>query len=254
MVETTLDSLERGLAAAEYVLMRGHVSLAEVMEHLDVSKSTAYRALVTLERRGWVRHDTVRGGYRPGPILRQFADATPNERLREIADEPLQHLAAEVGETVNLAVPVGSVLIYDHVIESSHDLRMYVAPGTAATFHATALGRAYLSALPAADAAALLGEGPFRSFTARTQVDRERVLQEIDDARGRGYAVDDEEHEDGARCVAVAVLDEKDRPIGAVSVSGPVGRMSDARIRDIAHTLHRVTQEISALRHPTPDV
>lgn len=254
MSETTLDSLERGLAAAEYVLARTHVSLADVMVHLGVSKSSAYRALVTLERRGWVHHDTVRGGYRPGPILRQFADSTPNERLREIADEPLQRLAVGVGETVNLAVPVGSVLIYDYVIERSQGLRMYVAPGSTASYHATALGRAYLGALPAAEAAVLLGPGPFRAFTERTLTGIDDILDEIDASRRRGYAIDEEEHEEGARCVAMAVLDEQGLPLGAISVSGPSGRMSDHRIRDIAQILRRVTQEIAALRHPAPDV
>jgi DNA-binding IclR family transcriptional regulator len=99
------------------------------------------------------------------------------------------------------------------------------------------VGKAILATMPAARVEQLLPELQLERFTRRTTTNREALLKELELTRRRGYAVDDEEREEGVRCAGVAILDGRGEPVAAVSVSGPAFRVTMQKIPQIAGRL-----------------
>ena len=86
----------------------------------------------------------------------------------------------------------------------------------------------------------------FERFTHRTIATAEALRAEIEKTRRRGYAVDDEEYEEGLRCIAVPVLDAQRLPVAAVSVSGPSFRVTAQKLPSIANHLLQCVRGISS--------
>ena len=108
------------------------------------------------------------------------------------------------------------------------------------------MGKAILAFLPEDRIAEVLRRTRFERFTHRTIATAEALRVEIDKTRRRGYAVDDEELEDGLRCIAVPVLDAQRFPVAAVSVSGPSFRVTAQKLPSIANHLLQCVRSISA--------
>ena len=112
-------------------------------------------------------------------------------------------------------------VVYLDTVESNHRLRSTVQIALRDKVHSTALGKAFLAALPAEEARKSL-EGMDRvPMTPNTMVDIGPLVRELEIVKVRGYAIDDEENEIGSRCVAAAIHGSSHRPIAAISVSAP---------------------------------
>jgi len=110
--------------------------------------------------------------------------------------------------------------------------------------HATGAGKALLASLPQPRRDALLDRTELRPHTTKTLVDRASLARALDEARERGYALDDEEYDDGVRCVAVAV-GPIGAPVAAISISGPTSRMSKQRCVEFVPQMRRAASELS---------
>jgi IclR family acetate operon transcriptional repressor len=130
------------------------------------------------------------------------------------------------GETVNLALFRGGRLVYVDIVEGNHALRMSGSVGEEVPLHSTALGKATLAALPVENRRSLLGKEPYPSYTNRTYTTWEQLNADLKDVEARGYAVDLEEMDFGAACVAAAILGTGGHPVGALSVAGLAARFS----------------------------
>ncbi|HVR32252.1 MAG TPA: IclR family transcriptional regulator [Acidimicrobiia bacterium] len=240
VLNKALDLLE-GLPASDLV------TVAELADSVGVNKAAAYRILNTLERRGYV----VRGSgevrrYTLGPALRALSkdDASPSALL--VAARPrLRGLWDEFGETVNLGVLSNDRVLYLDILESDQGLRTTVDVGSHDAIHSTALGKVMLAALADADARAILARTDRVAKTPSTRTSIPDLLADIAATRVRGYALDDEENEAGARCVAAAVTNGRGGPLGALSVSGPSWRLPDAVVERIGRRLRGVCEEVS---------
>jgi DNA-binding IclR family transcriptional regulator len=102
---------------------------------------------------------------------------------------------------------------------------MSAAVGEVVPVHATAIGKAIMSVLPTDRRASLLAQEPYRRLTANTMTTRDELERELSTVQVRGYAIDDEEAESGAMCIAAPVLGGDGYPLGAISISGPRVRM-----------------------------
>lgn len=233
-----LDLLER-LAGG------GAIGLSELAVQSNVTKASAFRVLATLERRGYVAKDPASRKYAPGPRLVALSSAVLGSLdLIRRTHAMLETLHAEFGETVNLGALVDDRVVYLTILESRHGLRSAARVGARDDLHSTALGKAILAHLPAAEVEQLLGAVPLARKTPRTITERGALLRELDVSRNRGYTVDDEENEAGARCVAVALRDRTGRPVAAISVSGPAGRMDGKAIPMIGRRLAAAAADV----------
>lgn len=223
------------------------LTLTELSGRAGINKATALRILANLADRDYVERDG-NGRYRLGVRLIQLgARKSAGLDLRSVARPILQDLQAETGETVNLAVPAATGVIYIDIIESAHGLRMAATVGKSDDYHATALGKAIMAWWPEPTVAEHVRRRPLMPKTHRTIVDREALVRDLVAIRDRGFALDDEENEVGARCVAAAVLDQHDKVVGAISVSGPASRLTPERCSEVAGAVVTASKQISAM-------
>jgi IclR family acetate operon transcriptional repressor len=202
------------------------ISLSELAERTALPKTTAFRYLYTLRVGGFVTQDPETNAYATGPKLaHQSVRSTFVEALKAAAVPAMQRLQRRFNETVNLAVLEDGQVRYVDMVGSTRSLRLVAGIGTHDPLHSTALGKALLSVMPDERSQAILP----RRLVARTPntiTTRAGLRNEIAAIRSRGYALDLEENEVGANCVAVAVRNRAGlASLAAISVSGPVQRL-----------------------------
>ena len=221
------------------------LQLREVAEQTGVNKSTAYRFLAHLENEGYLFRDDV-GAYIVGPKLARLgAGVAYHATLRRLSRPTLASLLKKTKETVNLGVLDGHDVLYLDVMESPHTFRMVSQPGMHRPLNCTALGKAMLAFLPTEQQEELLCTLTFERITRRTIGSLPRLKKELARTVQQGYALDDQETDLGARCVAAPILDESGKVAGAISVSGPVTRISRGRIRAFASAVKNGARMIS---------
>lgn len=209
-------------------------SLADVADATSLPKSSAFRYLTTLESRNYVEKDRETGNYRVGRALlptrgRQL------ELLAARAHPAMRELRDRFGETVNLGVLDGDRVSYLEILESPKAMRLAARRGDRDPIHSTALGKALAATLPERVVTSILvGEG-MPKLTSHTITDVERYLDELNEVRELGYAIDDRENEEDGRCVAIA-LHGVELP-AAISISAPASRLGMNDIEEVASAL-----------------
>jgi IclR family acetate operon transcriptional repressor len=255
-VERTLDILETLASNKE------DISLSHLCETLNLSISTTHRLLHTLIARGYAAQDKDTRRYGPGPKLLEIAaSATNNSRfnLRRIAKAWLQHLTASTGETSNLVEPRGNEIIYIDQVISPRLVRMFTEVGRRSPLYCTSAGKAILAAWTPQQFDAYLLSAELPSWTSHTITSPERLRLEIKQTQQRGFAIDDEEREEGVRCVAAPIFDHAGRCVAALSISGPATRMTMERVHELGPHVRQAALECSMqlgyhLEHAAPNV
>jgi len=222
------------------------LQLREISQQTSLNKSTAYRFVAHLENEGYLFRDAT-GAYIVGPKLARLgAGIAYHATLRKISRPVLTLLSKETTETVNLAVLDGHDVLYLDVLESSHSFRMASQPGMHRPPNCTALGKVLLAFLPSEQREEILTMLTFERATPRTIPNLARFRRELVRVVQQGYAMDDQETDMGARCVAAPVLDESGKVVAAISVSGPITRMNRDGIQAFAGATRRAARTISA--------
>lgn len=238
-VDRALDLLE-ALVAAE-----GEVSITALAARTKLHVSTVHRLLATLLRRGYVRQNPDTSRYYAGAKLAAFGDGRGRfNELRQAARPLLRSLVDLTRETANLSVLDDTVAVYIETAASPQVVRLFTLVGNRVPLHATGAGKALLAALPVPRREAILDRSVLEPHTPRTIVDRAALAKVLDAARANGYALDDEEFDEGVRCIAVPV-GPVGAPIAALSISGPANRLTKQRCLDFAPQLRRCAQELA---------
>jgi DNA-binding IclR family transcriptional regulator len=220
MRETTLQgtykvqALDRAFAVLDLLgESETPLGLAQVASSLQLHKSTAHRFLMVLERHRMVER-TASGKFRLGLRLFDFGNrAIEQYDLRDRAQPHLRRLVAETEETAHLCILEQARVIYIDKIEPARSVRMITRIGSSNPVHCTSVGKAILAFLPEERAADVVKRTRFERFTHRTIATPEALRTEMEKTRRRGYAVDDEELEEGLRCIAVPLLDAQRLPV-----------------------------------------
>ena len=241
--------LQKALDLLEVLAEQPDLGLSELSEKTGASKASTYRMLSTLESRGFVvkRGDTRK--YAPGVQLVALSCAVVARLdLVKAARPYLEELQRTSNETVNLGILADAQVLYVDILESDRGLRMAAHVGARDALHSTALGKAILSAVPTAEARVLLDGYRRLPATPRTIVALDALMSELAETADRGYSIDDEENEAGARCVGVPIRDLSGRAIGALSLSGPSTRISDDVIlafgRELQHAAEGIEEQM----------
>lgn len=226
----TSTSVARAFAVLDVLSRQGSngLSLMGIAKPLQMSKSTTHRYLVTLEQLGAVERDS-QDHFHLGLKMIELAGVTLTENnLHKQGEVLLTELAERTLETVHLAVPSGTEVVYIAKADGARSIRMVSYIGARAPMYCTALGKAILAYSPAKLVDQVIRAG-LTPRTPRTITSRRVFLEELEQVRTQGYAVDQEENETGVCCMGSPILDYDRRVIGAISVSGPVERMILAR-------------------------
>ncbi len=222
------------------------LQLRQIALQTGIHKSTAYRFLAHLENAGYLLRGDG-GAYIIGPRLAQLgAGIDYHEALRKVSRPVLQKVWRTTKETVNLAVLDGHDVLYLEVIESAHMFRMASQVGMRRPLNSTALGKAILAFASPEQREEMLASLTFDRITSRTITDPARFRKELAKILRQGYALDDQEGNLGARCVAAPILDESGKIMAALSVSGPITRIKHGKITAFANSVKNAAREISS--------
>ncbi len=222
------------------------VSLTELAHKVGLGKSSVFRLLMTLARRGYVEKNPQSERYRL--TYRLFAVASPAADrfgLREAAHPVMERLVFHSGETVNLGVLDGVRVLNLHKVESRQPLRLYLQVEGGAPAHATALGKVLLASLEQEEVARRLQSRRLDRLTPRTIGDRRSLWRALAKVREQGFAIDDEECSLGLRCVAAPILDHRGLVVAALSISGPGQRLPVPVLSRLAENVQVAAREIS---------
>lgn len=219
-------TLERGLAVLEHVGKNQEISTNAIARQLGLSRSATYRIVGTLKNLEYLEADRATGRVRLGTRLVELgARAMVATDLHRCAPRYLAALAERSGETTYLAVPDNDTMVYVATERSANAVTLACRLGTRRPQHATSLGKAWLAALPEQDRVERIRRMKLDGLTLKTIVDPARLLDELARTSRRGWAVDEVENEPDVGCVAAAVRDHSGRPIAAISIAGPAGRV-----------------------------
>lgn len=223
------QSFARSIGVLQLIADSGDaLSRTDLMKQCGLTRPTLYRIIASLEAEGLIEA-TRDNRYRLGGRLVNLArTALDHNDVRKIAAPVLGQLRDATGETVHLAIPAGDELVYIDKIESRQAVRMASSIGTRVPMHSTGVGKAYLSALPVAEATALIDRLALPAITRYTTTDPGKLKKSVARARKQGYVRDDQENETGIVCFGAAILEDSDRPVASLSVSIPLFRVGEA--------------------------
>ncbi len=229
--------------------------LGSLAEQLDLPKSATHRLLQTLMTRGYVAQDAASQEYslslKVALLGFRYLDA---RRLPDVAQDALDRLAHDCGEYCRIAVVQGEDLVWIARAQGAKLGLRYEPPmGGDVVLHATATGKAWLATLPEHDALRIVCARGFATpegFGKRALRSVDELRRHLDDTRRRGYALAIEEGEPGTVAIAAtfrAYVSADAPAAGTVSVAGPLVRLTEQRIEEIAPMLLRATEAITAL-------
>jgi len=243
-----LSSVLRALDLLELVAeASGEIGVTELAARSGMHKSSVSRVMATLASRGYARQNPTTGRYALGLHLAKLGTASLAQvDLRQQARPFVEQLCRASGETVHLAEMIDDSIVYIDKAESEHVLTMRSRVGSSVPLHCTGLGKALCAFLPQDFVLRCLDRTGMVRYRPNTITDRDEFLVCLAEIRERGYAIDDEEHEEGVRCVAVPVMDYLGRAVAAISVSGPTVRLSCGRLDEMVPLVTSVGRAISA--------
>lgn len=243
-----IQSLTRGLKLLEYIAeAHGNVALTDLAQQAGLPNSTTHRLLTTMQQLGFVRQVGDLGLWTIGAHAFVVGSSFLQSRnLLAMVHPTLHRLMEESGETVNLAMmdkaEDQAVIIYQ--VQCSALMRMSAPIGGKLPMHASGAGKAFLATMSDEQVARLLHKKGMHTYTPHTLTPH-NLKEGLALIRKQGYSLDDEEHALGLRCVAACIFDEHREAFAAISISGPVSRITDDRITELGALVIHAAKEIS---------
>jgi len=240
--------LDRAINILEFIgrQSNGEAGLPELSAAMKLHKTTTHRIAHVLESRGLLRRGLDSNRYRLGLHLYDLGcQALDHVNIRDEARPLMTRLTFEVGETVHLALLDRAEVLYIERVEAQRSLTMGSKLGARNPVYCTALGKAILAFSPETEVDQILASCRMEARTRNTITNVLALKRELERIRDRGFAIDDEEIEDGIRCIAAPILNADNRAVAAMSVSGPSSRISPDRFQLIGKTMLKAAQDLS---------
>jgi DNA-binding IclR family transcriptional regulator len=244
---STVQSVERAIAVLRsFSLQSPERGVTELGRELGLHKSTVSRLMKTLEQGGLLTRNPATERYRLSVDLIGLASQVVSYMdVREVARPFLRRLAEASQETVNLSVlDAHQVINLEQFVPQTRQIRNVGRVGRRMCMHCTAAGKVFLAHLPLQELEGVL-EKDLERFTPYTITDCDELRQELARVRAHGYAVSQEELEEGLNVVAVPVRDHTGQPVASISVAGPAYRVTSAMFADLASRLADTAAAIS---------
>ncbi|AUG99220.1 glyoxylate bypass operon transcriptional repressor IclR [Pectobacteriaceae bacterium CE70] len=243
-----VQSLTRGLTLLEYIAKaNGSIALTDLAQQAGLPNSTTHRLLSTMQQQGFVRQVGELGLWTIGAQAFVVGSSFLQSRnLLTMVHPTLRKLMESSGETVNLAVLDHSdyqAIIIDQV-QCTALMRMSAPIGGKLPMHASGAGKAFLASLPDDKISQLLHKKGLHSYTPHT-CNSQNLKENLAQIRKQGYSFDDEEHALGLRCVAACILDEHHEAFAAISISGPISRITNDRTTELGALVIKAAKDIT---------
>ena len=226
-----VQSLARGLAVIlTFGPDRPELTLAEVAEGTGLTRAAARRFLLTLVKLGYVRNEGRLFSLRPKVLELGYAYLS-GLSLAEVAEPRVEELVSSIHESSSICVLDGNDIVYIVRVPTKRIMTISISVGTRFPAYCTSMGRVLLANLPEDELEQYLAEVQFEPRTRQTVFHAGELREILHDVRATGYAIVDQELEDGLRSVAVPVHDASSRVIAAMNVSANSHLMSLQELR-----------------------
>ena len=220
--------------------------VSEIAQTTGLPKATAHRIIMTLFNTGFLERTSDGERFRLGLRLVGLGlGALRRLDIRRAAQPYMQRLVDQFQEICTLGVFDHGQVLYVEVVHSNHSLTIAARVGRYLPAHCTASGKVLLAFLPPEVVEPVLG-APLRVYTEKTIISPDRLREELEAVRQRGYAVADEELEVGVWAISAPIRDFDRNVIAAMSIPFPTNRLTPERIPEIAQALLGAANAVSA--------
>jgi len=243
-----VTSVERALSILELLASKHQgLSAAEISRYARLPKSSTTYLLRTLVSRGYVRRDSETGQHTLGiRVLSLGGQAMQGMALREIAMPHLRNIVERTRLGAHLAILDHGDAVYVERIESPGFIKMDIWNGRRVAPQATAVGKALICHLERHEVQEIAARHQISQASSKTILTIPRLMEDLASARQRGYAIDDEEHAAGVRCVAAPVFAGSGEVVAAIGVSGTVSQMNDDYLPAVGNIVRTAALKFSA--------
>jgi DNA-binding IclR family transcriptional regulator len=221
------------------------LGISDLSKQLRIGKSTVHGITSALEELGVLVRDPLHKKYSVGYTLLELGKrAHTRIKLRDIARIPIERLMEKVGETVFLGIMNGDHITILDVVESHHDMKITSPPGTRLPLLAGATGKAFLAHFEEKKVKEIIQRMGLVKFTSKSIVDPKKFFKEVEEAKKKGYAIDDEEYIPGVRAIA-APIQAASLPPAAIWVVGFTSSLNDQKMEKVILEIRKSSQDIS---------
>jgi IclR family KDG regulon transcriptional repressor len=242
-----VTSVERALSILELLASKHHgLSTSAISRSAQVPKSSTSYLLRTLVARGYVRRDTETGQHTLGiRVLSLGGQAMQGMALREVAIPHLRTIVERTRLGAHLAILDNGDAVYIEKIESPGFIKMDIFVGRRVAPQLTAIGKALICQLEEGEIEEIMARHRVTPASSRTILKLPHLLKELTETRRRGYALDDEEHAVGVRCVAAPVFAASGDVVAALGVSGTVSQINDDHLPTVGNIIRTAALKLS---------
>jgi DNA-binding IclR family transcriptional regulator len=248
-VQMTGSSAERSLRLLARLAEEGRaISLAELVNDLNLPKGTVHRLCMQLLDSGFIARDVNERDYVIGPALRKLSLDTLNHgTVRSLRHQVLSELVAQIGETCNITVLDGTAVLYLDRVEAPWPWRLTLVAGGHVPLHCTASGKLFLAFAPQKQRDLLISQLTLTAMTDATITTKAALHEECAVIAAVGYSMDRQEFIDGLLAIAVPVRDEYGRVRAGLAVHAPVSRMQPEQALAKLPALQEAARRLSQL-------
>lgn len=241
-----VQSAERIFQVLEMLADNGEMGLMELSTVLGLHKSTVHRLLMSLIYMGYAKQNETTQKYMlTYKLVNMSGKILDRMDILQIAKPYMERLSAISGETVHLVQREGSDILYIYKIEAKvGTIRMVSHVGMIHPMYCSGVGKAIMATLPEKEVRKIWDASIIEKKTDKTIVTFEDMLTTLEEVRKNGYALDDEENEEGVRCIAASLRGYGKNVKYAFSISGPVSRMTKERLEELAVDMKKVQAEL----------
>lgn len=222
MKENTVQTLDRTFDIIELLATSPNgMGVTEIGRKLGLHKSTVYRLIKALVQRGYLEKDQSTGAYRIGLKFVEISSLHIQQiELKTEAIPFMRHLSELTGQVTHLAIMDETEVVYIEKIDVIQSLRMYSQIGKRIPVYCSALGKVLLSGQNSDYQKRIMKKIKYTQQTKNTIREESQFINELEKTKQRGWAVDNEEHELGIRCIAAPIKDFTGKVIAALSITG----------------------------------
>jgi IclR family pca regulon transcriptional regulator len=248
-----IQSLERGLAVMNsFSRERTNQTLSEVAQVAGLTRATARRVLLTLTELGYVHQSSRSFSLTPKMLDLGYSYLSSLEVV-EVAQRPMERLVEEVRESSSMSVLDGSEIVYVARVPTKRIMTIALALGSRLPAYPTSMGRVLLSGLSDSQIDDYIELTRLERLTPRTVTDPDELRSAIDEVRAKGFALVDQELEEGVRSIAAPIFNSRREIIAAINISCHASRVTLEQIRgEFRPKLAATANEISRLARALP--
>ncbi|MET3289793.1 UNVERIFIED_CONTAM: IclR family KDG regulon transcriptional repressor [Brevibacillus sp. OAP136] len=221
------------------------LTIEEIMKQTKIPRTTAYRLLYTLERRGLIVYDSSTSTYQLGlQFFKYFRTLSSSLNIVNIAEPILGDLQSQTGQTVLMCLLEGNMIVFVSKRESDVGLKYSSSVNEKKPVTFGVLGRAIMAFMPKEQIEAILEE-PLPQWTPFSIVDKDELMKQLEEIKNNKIGVETDETTVGVSGIGAPIFNEKGNAIAAIGVLGPTITFSTEEMKTAKLLLGQAALEIS---------